>query len=493
MTYEEARQFIEEANRYGSRLGLQTVTELLKRLGNPQEKLKIIHVAGTNGKGSTTAFVSSILAAQGYLTGRYISPSVFTYREKIQLIKNINPIKSVISEYSDISKDDDVTNICLKDERNKDFVTARQKVDDEKVDTSNIGIDVDGGKSFVTEYITREGVSRAIEVIKPICEGMIADGLNHPTSFEIETAMALLYFTWLQVDFAVIEVGLGGRLDATNVFKQPVCCIITSISMDHMEYLGDTLEKIAAEKAGIIKESVPVVTCNTSPEVFSVLAGTCLELGADLNLVTDKEATDVLYTPERTAFTMDGQSYAIRLLGKYQIINALLAIKAARLIRQAGYPISDEAVKKGLLETRWRGRFEIIRREPYMVIDGAHNADAAQCLKETVEQYFSARRLIYIMGVLADKDYHSVLRITASLADVIITVTPMNNRALASGLLAAEARKYSSADIIDAGNVRQALKLAYERATKEDVILAFGSLSYLGELRDCAKQDSEDL
>lgn len=439
MTYEEARQFIDEANRYGSKLGLETVKELLRRLGDPQDKLKVIHVAGTNGKGSTTAFISNILAAQGYLTGRYISPSVFTYREKIQVIKR------------------------------------------EDSDRQNI------------EYITKEGVSRAIELIKDVCKEMISEGWDHPTSFEIETAMAMLYFTWLQVDFAVIEVGLGGRLDATNVFKQPVCCVITSISMDHMEYLGDTLEKIAAEKAGIIKRSVPVATCNTAPEVFSVLAKTCLELGADLNLVTDQEISDVLYTPERTTFTMDGQSYAIRLLGKYQIMNALLAIQAARLIRQSGYPISDEAVRRGLLQTKWSGRFELIKKEPYIVIDGAHNADAALCLKETVEIYFTGRKLIYIMGVLADKDYHSVLRITASLAEVIITITPVNSRALASGLLATEARKYTSAEIIDADNVSQALKLAYEIAGKEDVILAFGSLSFLGELTDCVKQHPDDL
>ena len=179
MTYEEAREFIEQSNQYGSKLGLESVTELLSRLGNPQDKVKVIHVAGTNGKGSTTAYITSILATEGYKVGRYISPAVFTYRERIQISKR------------------------------------------------------EPGKiSYNTEYISKQGVSDAISVIKTVCNAMVKDGWHHPTAFELETAMAFLYFTWQEVDFAVVEVGLGGRLDATNVMKKPVCCVITSISMD---------------------------------------------------------------------------------------------------------------------------------------------------------------------------------------------------------------------------------------------------------------------
>ena len=440
MTYEEARNFIEQSNQYGSKLGLETVTELLSRLGNPQEQIKLIHVAGTNGKGSTTAFIASILAAEGYRVGRYISPAVFSYRERIQITDKVT-----------------------------------EKITDRKT------------LQLRSDFITKQGICDAISAIKPICEAMVADGLSHPTSFELETAMAMLYFCQEQVDFAVIEVGLGGRLDATNTVKQPICSVITSISMDHMQFLGDTIEKIAGEKAGIIKEGRPVITGNTQEQVWKVLTGAAKEKHAPLILADSAQAELSSFSPEGTVFQYEGNEYSIRLLGKHQISNAVLAIKAAQVIREYGYHLSIEAIRQGLWLTSWSGRFEVIARKPYFIMDGAHNEDAALRLKDAITSYFQEKKLIFVLGVFADKDYQTILRITAPLANLIITLTPENARALPSSELAREAKKYCPA-VIDGKTAEQAVKLAYEAASEEDVILAFGSLSFLGAIKRCVNK-----
>lgn len=428
MTYQEAREFIDSSNQYGSKLGLATITELMNRLGNPQDQLNIIHVAGTNGKGSTTAFIATILASQGYRTGRYISPAVFEYREKVQISR----------------KDED---------------------------------------TVVHDFITEQGISEAITAIKRVCEAMVIDGFQHPTSFEIETAMAFLYLSSEKVDFAVIEVGLGGRLDATNVISHPLCCVITSISMDHMQYLGDSLSKITAEKAGIIKRGVPVITGNTDPEVLKVLEDTCREKETFLTIADQSKVNNVTCTPEGTGFTYQGQEYSISLLGKYQLGNAVTAIETVEAINKLGYIINASAIKNGLLRTKWSGRFEVLAKEPYFIIDGAHNEDAALQLREAVKLYFPGHRLVFILGVLADKEYDKILKIMAPLAAVIITLTPDNDRALASAQLATEAKKYCTGDVIDVQTIDRAVKTAYSVAGNEDAIIAFGSLSYLGGIK----------
>ena len=453
MTYKDAREFIDQSNQYGSKLGLESITELLRRLDNPQEKLKVVHVAGTNGKGSTTAFITSILASEGYRVGRYISPAVFSYRERIQISK--------AAEVSSILK-------CSNSEYDRGDI--------------------------VTEFITEQGICEAIKTIQPICEDMVGEGFCHPTSFEIETAMAILYLSWEKVDFAVIEVGLGGRLDATNVFSKPLCCVITSIGMDHMQYLGNTIEEIAKEKAGIIKQGTVVINGNKDDEVNRVLQTTCKKVGAEHVQADTMEVKIMRSSLEGTSFLYCNQNYAIRMLGDYQVFNAQIAIVTAVALRKRGVSISNQAVINGLLRSSWEGRFEILAKHPYFIIDGAHNEDAAIKLKESLQLYFPKRRIIYIMGVLADKDYSSIVRITAPLAEVIITITPDNNRALASSQLAKEAKQYTKANVIDAGNVEQAVKLAYEEAGSEDVILSFGSLSYLGEMKEYVnqRQGSED-
>ena len=441
MTYEEAMKFITESNRYGVVPGLSTITELLHRLGNPQEQLNIIHVGGTNGKGSTCAFLSSILCASGYKVGWYLSPAVYSYREKIQILDK------------------------------------------------------------TTSYITKEGIVEAIEKIKQICDQMVLDGFNHPTTFEIETAMAFLYLLSERVDYAIIEVGMGGRLDATNVIRRPVCSVITSISMDHMQYLGDSLEQIAKEKAGIIKEACPLITCNQKPDVFSVLEKKARKLNSSLYIADTSKIKDIDYSLDKTSFSYFIKDfirdYQIRLLGSYQVNNAILAIEVANYLRKAksyqnfngysstdfGNKINHKTIQEGLYNAQWKGRFEQISNNPDIFIDGAHNEEAALRLRETIEIYFTNRRLIFMIGVLADKDYENLLKILAPLAATIITLTSDNHRALASDILANEARKYCE-QVYDGKDIRHGLRLAYKEAEPSDIIIAFGSLSFLGSLAD---------
>lgn len=522
MTYEEAREFIHQANQYGCVPGLEIITELMNRLGNPQEQLKIIHVAGTNGKGSTCAFLTAILTAAGYRVGRYISPSVFSYRERIQISRlaqcgenkqeiNRTAVSRITRESGECAASDHLwvsgrtvarSNTLITDE--VETIGSTQITDKaEAMDNMRMIGETEASDSTVDmkdrnptdtpqqriEYITREGVVRAIEIIKPACESMVREGYSHPTYFEIETAMTFLYLLWEKVDFVVLEVGLGGRLDATNIIKKPILSVIASISMDHMQILGDTLEKIASEKAGIIKQGCPVVTCEQEPEVLRVLQAKAEEMGSVYELANSLEAEVVSYSLEGTDFryshgniaAASSQPYRIRLLGRHQIKNAVLALEAARKIDQAGYGIGEEVIRKGLSIAAWNGRFEVIARKPYLVIDGAHNEDAAKTLRDSIEIYFTKKRIIYIIGVLADKDYRSILNITAPLADMIITLTPDNSRALGSDRLALEAGAYCSR-VVDAGNVSRALRLAQEAAGEEDVIIAFGSLSFLGDL-----------
>lgn len=470
MTYEEARKFIKDSNQYGCVPGLTTVAELLKRLDNPQEKLNIIHVAGTNGKGSTSSFITGILNKAGYRVGRYISPAVFSYRERIQISNGDRQQTS--SQMPDGEEQQVPLQTPCRDGVQASLQTPGNENEHKKV---------------TAQYITKQGVCDTIALIKPVCEAMVADGFSHPTSFEIETAMVMLYLLWMKVDFAVIEVGMGGRLDATNVIKHPVCSVITSISMDHMQYLGNTLEKIASEKAGIIKKESPVITCQQKPEVTRVIRDTAEYLAAPISISDYEYVSDVNYKMDKTEFSIkkDGSSvqYSIRLLGEYQIENAVLAVKTAQVLNSLGYAIEEEDIRKGLSQTRWSGRFEIISTEPYFIIDGAHNEDAASILRSSVIRYFKDKRKIFLIGVFADKEYEKILKLTADLADVIITLTPDNPRALPSDQLAKEALKYCG-KVYDAKNTENAVKLAYREAAKEDIIIAFGSLSYLGDLVD---------
>lgn len=426
MTYKEARAFIEETKRYGSVLGLTTMTELMKRLSNPEQDLKFIHLAGTNGKGSVLAFVSTILKCAGYRVGRYISPTIVSYRERIQVQE---------------------------------------------------------------AYIEKEAFAKHAENVKQAVEAMTADGFPHPTCFEVETAIAFLYFREQKCDLVVLETGMGGLTDATNVIQTTVLSILSSISMDHMEYLGNTLEEIAAVKAGIIKPDTETVSACQTEEVRRVLAEVCTRKHSRLTYVEPAQLREVQYGMERQQFSYKQyKGLTISLAGSYQIDNAALAVEAILRLRAMGYEISEAALREGLAAAVWRGRFMLLGREPLFLVDGAHNRGAADRLLETVKLSFAGRNLIFIMGVFADKDYEYLAKTLTPLAKMVLTIeTPGNDRALpAEELKKTVARYQPQVEAVE--SISEAVTRACDLAEKDDVILAFGSLSYLGALMEAYRE-----
>lgn len=420
MTYEEAKNYLEDCNRYGGAYTLEPLKEMLRRLGDPQDRLSFVHIAGTNGKGSVLALVSTVLKEAGYRVGRYISPTIFCYQERIQ---------------------------------------------------------VNG------QYISKEALVRLTEQIKETGDQMLSEGLAHPTMFEAETALAFLYFAEENCDLVVLETGMGGTTDATNVIRNTVAAVLASISMDHIGILGNTLAEIAENKAGIIKPGCTVVTMKQEPEAEAAVLARAAACGCPVVTADPGQAVNRVRGLCSQSFDYkERKAVELSLTGEYQFGNGALALETAEVLRGRGYPIPEEAVRKGFRETVWTGRFSMIAKEPYVIVDGAHNRDAAAKLSETIRNYLPGRRLVYIMGVLADKEYNAVIEQTASYASEIITVmTPDNVRALPAEELA-EAVAVHNPHVQAAESLKDAVDRAYELAEKDDVILAFGSLSYLGEL-----------
>jgi dihydrofolate synthase/folylpolyglutamate synthase len=428
MTYQEAMDFLEYTEGLGSVLGLENMIHLLTGLGNPQNRLKFVHVAGTNGKGSTSAYIANILASANYSVGRYISPSVLCYEEKIQ-------------------------------------ITAK----------------CDNG-SMEHNYISKEDITKGLTEIKKVCDDITSSGKNHPTLFEVETALAFLHFVRKECDIVILEVGLGGRLDATNVISTVLCSVIASISMDHMNFLGDTLEKIALEKAGIIKIGIPVVSYHQDKRVRTVLEEVSRENNSTYREIDCNSITIIHQDISGSYFNYEKLlNLHILMVGTNQISNSILAILAIEELIKQGYHVTEDDIRHGLSKTTWKARFEIVKTNPYFVVDGAHNEDAAKVLVDNIKSYFPNKKIIYILGVLGDKDYESILNITGKFASYIITITPNNKRGLLSSTLADVAKKYCE-NVIDASNITKAIKLAFEIANAEDVIISFGSLSYLSEV-----------
>ena len=426
MNYKEARVYLDEVSKYGSVLGLESMRELLRRLGDPQNELKFIHISGTNGKGSVLAYLSTILTGAGYRTGRYISPTLFSYRERIQ---------------------------------------------------------VDG------EYIEKESLARHVTAIAAAAEEMQKAGLPSPTVFEIETALAFLYFKEKRCDIVTLEVGCGGLLDATNVITTTLMEVIASISMDHTDLLGDTLAKIAAQKAGIIKPDTMVVSAQQKSEAAQVIEDTCKEQHCTLQMVDESKISNVHYGAEGQTFSYKTwENVAISLAGSYQIKNAALALEGVEALRKLGYALSDQQVREGLLHTAWRGRFTTLRRDPTVIIDGAHNPAAALELKESLERYFPGKTLYFVMGMFKDKDYAQVIDLTAPLARHIITVeTPGNPRAMPARELAEAVGKVNPS-VEWADSVAHGVEKALAMAGKEDAVIVFGSLSFLGEAAEAVNE-----
>ena len=423
MNYEEAMNFIHNTNKFGSVLGLDNIRELLERLGNPQDQLKVVHIAGTNGKGSTLAFLAGVFRESGYRAGRYVSPASFSYEERFRINE---------------------------------------------------------------ENISREDLCFYMEKIKNVAEKMVKDGLSHPTMFEIETALSFLYFLDKKVDVVLLETGMGGRLDATNVVKKPIATVIASIGMDHMQFLGDTLEKIASEKAGIIKEGCPVISYDNTKEVNEVIKNKAKQMHAKVTFVNSAGIRVLQESLNGESFSYrssDGRWYEkieIPLLGRHQINNAALALETLNVIKNY-YCISDFQTEDGMRKTIWRGRIEILEREPMVICDGAHNPDGAKSLLSFLQNNFTNQRLIYIMGVLSDKDYEQMVQILAPAADKIYTVAPDNPRALSSRELCNCISKYHQ-NVEERQRLAECLSEVRQKAEKDDVIIICGTLSFQNEL-----------
>lgn len=420
MKEREVKEYIESISGRGIVPGLGSIQELCRRLNAPQRSLKFVHVAGTNGKGSVSAYMTEALKCGGYRVGRYISPVIFDYRERIQ----------------------------------------------------------SGGR-----YITKEALGRLMEQVKQACDEMVSEGMPQPTAFEVETALGFLYFKEKKCDIVILETGMGGLLDATNVIDSPLLAVITSVSMDHMKFLGNTLEEIAAQKAGIIKTGCRVVSAGQQPEAAGVIAERAAALGCSLSMVDNSRITSVKYGLEKQRFCYGGLfGLEISLAGKYQIENAALAVEALKALGEQGFPLAEEKLRQGLKQTVWAGRFSIVGKKPYFIVDGAHNEDGAKRFAESVEFYFTNKRIIYIMGVLKDKEYEKMIALTHGLADQIITVTPPDSqRALPAYELAKEVAKVHP-NVTAVDSLEEAVEMGRLLAGREDVIIAFGTLSFVGRM-----------
>lgn len=436
MNYREAIEYVEDLQRYGCVPGLSSIRQLCMRLGNPQNELKFVHIAGTNGKGSVLAYVSTILQEAGYKVGRYLSPALTDYRERFQI----------------------------------------------------------NGR-----MISKEQFGVYLERVKAAASQMEADGLPHPTQFEVDTALSFLYFLDKKCDIVVLETGLGGLTDATNLIETTVCAVLASVSMDHMAVLGKSLEEIALQKAGIIKEHCTVVSCGQKMEVMQVIRKEAVRHGCELRIADVDHARNVKYGLTKQRFTYgDYRNLEITLAGQYQIANAVLAVEVMEALKTAGFSISEKALREGLFKTKWPGRFQVIGRKPPFVLDGAHNEDAAFMLAQSVKFYFSQKKLIYIMGILADKEYDKIIRIMAPYAEQIITVTPPHNPRALSGYELAQAVREYHPSVTVADSLQEAVEIACLLAEdgRDTVVIAFGSLSFLGELtnmiehRDTFRRDS---
>jgi dihydrofolate synthase/folylpolyglutamate synthase len=322
---------------------------------------------------------------------------------------------------------------------------------------------------------------------------MTREGLPHPTPFEIETAAAFLYFQEASCDLVLLEVGMGGDMDATNVIKNTALAVLVSISIDHQAFLGNTLEEIAAKKAGIIKQGCHVVSTLQKPGAAQVIARAAAEKGVPLTVADYRKAVSTRESMEGQTFSYEGETYTISLLGVCQIENAVTALEALRELESIGYPTTLVQRKAGLLKTCWRGRFTVLHRDPLFIVDGAHNPGAADVLARSIETYLKGRRILYIMGMFKDKDYPYVVSKTCPYASEIWTIETENNpRALPAEALAEEIRRHGKA-ATPMKEIREAVNAAFEHAGKDDVILAFGSLSFLGKITEILEEKENEL
>ena len=428
MEYAKALQYIHSMPRVGARTGFQRMERLLQELGNPHKQLQFVHLAGTSGKGSVTAMMASVLTLAGYRTGRCVSPFVIDFRERME---------------------------------------------------------VDG------EMISQDELSAQVETIQPIVSHMTADGCP-PTEFEVVTAIALHWFAQRQCDIVCLEVGIGGRLDVTNIIDCPLVTVITSIGYDHTELLGDTLEQIAAEKCGIIKsEGRTVCYPIQEPAAMEVIRRRCSQTDSLLS-IPDLSALELPAgeDPLEPRFSYRGTDYRLALVGKHQVYNALTAIEGLHLLTGQGYPLTREQVVRGLEQTRFPARVEVLSRRPLVLLDGGHNPSKVEALVKVLKDlrnYGEAGRLTLVIGMMRDKRIADVLDCLAPYFHRIVVTAPDMSRALPPAELAERASEHcSGAEIIAVDGTdcsRRAVKLAIESLEKEEGLVITGSLYLAAEVR----------
>ncbi|MDH7509323.1 MAG: folylpolyglutamate synthase/dihydrofolate synthase family protein [Methanomassiliicoccales archaeon] len=420
MSYQETLNWLFSLENMGIKLGLENTIELLKRLGDPHLRFRSVHIAGTKGKGSVCAMISSILQEAGYKVGLYTSPHLVDFRERIQINRT---------------------------------------------------------------QISESELLRLIEEIRPIAEEMASvNAYKRLTFFEITTALAFLYFADKGVDEAVIEVGMGGRLDATNVIY-PDCSGITKIGLEHTQYLGDTLGKIAFEKAGIVKPGVPVIAADGSEEVLNVIRSVCRERNAPLKIVGSDIKYDLIST------TLDGTIIDIErigrvhvpLIGSFQALNAAIAYGCIQELIKKGIDIPDSAIVRGFSETRWPGRFEILSRSPLVIFDATHTPDGAAIVSKDLQELVKGR-IILVLGVLNDKDIDGLAKHLGKIATVAFATAPKSKRAYPAHIVADHLKRYCS-QVETVEDVGDAVETALRMASVDDTVFITGSLYTIGEAK----------
>ena len=427
---------IEELKKRGSVPGLDAIEGLLEELGHPEDNLKVVHIAGTNGKGSIFAYLSSILIAAGFKVGRYISPTISCYEERFQ---------------------------------------------------------ING------EYIIKDKLARLYNIVEEAMKREEEKTGLKPTLFEVETAISFLYFKEEKVDYALIEVGMGGRMDATNVIRHPELTVISSISYDHQAFLGDTLEEIAWKKAGIIKESCPVVLSENSDEVCKVIEQEATKKKVKCIEIKPTDYEVLSETPYGSTFLWKEQRYETKLPGRHQVSNAVTALAASEYLFRKDYEKNNarKAIAKkldemnvksaqqgGIIRTCWPGRLEVLKKEPLFYRDGAHNPDGAKKLAAFLQKYFTNKKIIYIMGVLKDKEYKKMLRYLMPMAKEVYVFKPKNERGLSAQILADTIKEVADVSVTIESDVNAAVFRALDTAKPDDVLVACGSLSFMEEMED---------
>ena len=420
MNAEQAIAYIHSVCWKGSIPGLGRTQELLEKMGNPEKKLKFVHIAGTNGKGSTAAMTASILSKAGYRTGLYTSPYIYRFHERIQ---------------------------------------------------------VDGVE------ISDEELAEITEYVKPLADSMA----QSPTEFELVCCIAFEYFYRKKCDIVVLEVGMGGAWDATNVIEVPEVAVITNIGLDHTEYLGDTVEKIAETKSGIFKPHGHGVVYRSTPSVEAVYERVCAERDVSLRKADFDGLVLKAHTLEGQVFDCGSRkNLVLPLLGDHQLHNASVVLAIADTLIGEGWKISEQNIYDGIRDVRWPGRFDIVCRKPLFIIDGGHNPQCIEALVKNIRDYLAGKKVIALTGVLADKDYADMYKPVMPLVDRFVCITPPNPRKLEAEQLARYLRQ-AGAQAQASESILDGVKKAMDLAGKDGVVLCFGSLYSIGGIRDALK------